>query len=451
MLWSNRRKSGATLLLVLAAILVAAMIAVSYLIFTDNLRERAGRTLDKDQREIAAEQGILEIEEQVRKQLINSGSADLGTVNANQPLSFTKTLVGHSDAPTLTVAAFVQPQDRENFTSLASGDPFAAAVARVQLLDLTAFSKRVTDERQRLPDVQLTVTPQIAIREIPVSQFTVYSAGDPFVIAPTPFGPAVGRVFSQSTINVAASFSSAFPVIAKDQVYFNSGSLQIADFDSQNGLVRMSMNTEMAGPIPDSPHDFLAYARTQFDSKLVTNDVLPVECAPVELLYDTSSNRGLNFDLLQSQCDLSVVAYVAGAFNGMTGYQTFVTGRNGESYPTLTAGQGRPKESVPIAGYPNRDSPGQILVAINCKKLPKNFTSVYLVARDGAGRPAANTVVLIRGAQALNGPLSIVTPHPIIVAGDFNSVGNAFPCSIITAQDVQTQPANWASDSLGPP
>src|SRR6266404_2228327 len=451
MRWSNRQKSGSTLVLVLAAVAIAAMIAVSYLIFADNLRERSARTLEQDQRLITTEQGILEIEEQVRMQLISLGFADLGTVDPNQSFSFDKALVGHSDRATLSVVPIVRLEDRANLTSLVNGDPFAAAMARVQLLDLTALSKTVSDDKQRLPDVQLTATPQIAIREIPVSQFTVYSAGDPFVMAPTPFGTNVGRVFSQSSISIAASFFSGFPVISKDQVTFNSGSLQISDVDSPNGLIGVSMNTEMAGPTPGSQHDFLAYARTRFDSKLITNDVLPIECAPVDLIYDTSSSRGLNFDLLQKQCDLIVIAYVGRTFNKKTGYQMVVTGRNGISYATLYPGQGRPRESVPLAAYRNKDNPGQILLALDYKKLPRNFTSVYLVAQDGTGKPAANAIVLIRGAQIVNGPLSIVTPHPIVIAGDFNAVGDSFPSSIITAQDVQTQSANWANDSLGPP
>lgn len=451
MRWNNRRESGSTLILVVAAVFIAAMIALSYLIFTDNLRERAARTLNQDQREITTEQGILEIEEQVRKQLISSGFADLGIVDPNQPLSFGKTLVGHSDSPTLFVGPIVRSEDRANLTSLVNGDPFEAAMARVQLLDLTALSKTVSEGKKRLPDVQLTATPQIAIREIPVSQFTVYSAGDPFVIAPTPFGTNVGRVFSQSTISITAGFSSAFPVVSKGQVTFDSGSLQFTDADSPNGLIGVSMNTEMAGPISGSPHDFLAYARTRFDSRLITNDVLPVECAPVDLIYDTSSGRGLNFDLLQKQCDLTVIAYVGGTFNRQTGYPMVVTGRNGVSYSTLYPGEGRPKESVPLVAYLNKDNPGQVLLAFDYKRLPGNFTSIYLVAQDSTGKPATQAVVLIRGAQTLSGPLSIITPHPIVIAGDFNAVGDASPCSIITAQDVQTQPANWANDVLGPP
>jgi hypothetical protein len=342
-------------------------------------------------------------------------------------------------------------EDRANLTSLVNGDPFEAAMARVQLVDLTGLSKTISDGKQRLFNVQLTATPQIAIREIPVSQFTVYSAGDPFVIAPTPFGTNVGRVFCQSSINVAAGFSSAFPVISRDEVTFRSGSLQFTDIDSPNGLVGVSMNTEMAGPIPGSLHDFLAYARTRFDSKLITNDVLPVECAPEDLIYETSSGRALNFNLLQKQCDLTVVAYVASTFNDKTGYRMTVTGRSGISYLTLYPGEGRPKESVPLVAYQNKDSPGQILLAFDYKRLRANFASIYLVAQDSTGRPATNAIVLVRGAQRLKGPLSIVTPHPVVIAGDFNAIGESFPCSIITNQDIRTQPVDWANDFLGPP
>jgi hypothetical protein len=446
----NHREFGSTLILVLAAACIAALIAVSYLIFTDNFRERAARTLDQDQRLITTEQGILEIEEQIRKQLINSGAADLGAVNPNQSLSFDTILVGRSDNPILSVGPIVRSEDRANLTPLVNGDPFAAAMARVQLVDLATISK-TSDGKQRLFDVQLTATPQIAIREIPVSQFTVYSAGDPFVIAPTPFGTNVGRVFSQSTINIAAGCTSAFPVVSRDEVTFKSGSLLFTDFDSPNGLVGVSMNSEMGDPNPSSPHDFLAYARTRFDSRLITKDVLPVECAPVDLIYETNSGRALNFNLLQKQCDLTVVAYVAGTFNDKTGYRMIVTGRSGVSYLTLYPGEGRPRESVPLVAYRNKYSPSQVLLAFDCKRLPANFASVCLVAQDSTGRPATNAVVLVRGAQTLTGPLSIVTPHPVVIAGDFNAIGGSFPCSIITNQDIRTQPADWANDFLGPP
>jgi hypothetical protein len=461
-------KSGSTLVLVLGAVVIAAMIAVSYLIFTDNLRERAGRTLDQDQREIATEQGILEIENRIRKQLLSSASVDLRTEDSpvfGLSLSFNTSLDGHTDTTIPDVVApMIGAGDAASLAVLGNGDPFGEAKARVRLIDLTTISKG-TAGQQRLPDVQLTATPQIAIREIPVSQFTVYSAGDPFVIAPNPFSSDVGRIFSESNITVSGAFTSAFPVVSAGQVTFTEvgASLKVADTASSKGPIVVSMDTRSA-TTDNVLYDFLAAARTRLDSRLITSDVLPVACAPLDQIYDANSSGGLNFALLKSQCDLIVVAQVWGASDPSKGYPVIVIAKSGIpssalAYPPPTrsgtngAKQNRPdKQSVPFVAYPNKDNPSQTLLAFDYSKLPKGYSgSVYLVAQDSTGKPASNAIVLVRGAQTLSGPLSIVSPHPIVIAGDFNdpASGDAPACSIITAQDVQTQPPDWGSNSLG--
>jgi hypothetical protein len=443
---SNSRQSGSTLVLVLGAVIIAAMIAVSYLIFTDNLRERAARTLDQEQRTITTEQVILEKEKQIREDLLRSASMDLGNKDtvADPSLFLRATLVGQGDSTNLSVTPIVE--DIGKLSSLDSKDPFGAAKARVQLIDLQVVSKETPDGR--LANLQLTATPQIAVREIPVSQFTVYSAGDPFLIGPTPFGGDVGRVFSESNITVTgSSFSSFYPIVSAGQVTFSSGSIRVADANGSGGLIGLSMNT--SSPDTGASYAFLAAARTQLDSKLITSDVLPVACAPLNELYDAGA-RKLNFAFLKAQCDLVVVAYVGGSFNEKTGYQMTIIGKNGALYTALQPGENRPKESVPLVAYPDKDNPGRVFLAFNYKKLSGNFASVYLVAQDNTGKPASNAIVLIRGAKILRGPLSIVTPHPIVIAGDFNEPSGV-ACSIITAEDVQTQPADWRKDIFGPP
>lgn len=442
---SNRLESGSTLVLVLGAVVVAAMIAVSYLIFVDNLREQAGRTLDQDQRAITTEQGILEIEQRVRKQLLSSASADLYPKDpvSSEPLSFNTALDGQSDSTALNVTP-MWVTGSGSVAKLSDGDPFAAALARVQLIDLKVVSRGASDGR--LGDLRLTATPQIAVREIPVSQFTVYSAGDPFLVARTPFaGDAeVGRLFSESSVAVTANFSSSYPIVSKGQVTFQGGSLQVSDTDSSNGQIGLSTTT-------DSPI-FWAAARTQLDSRFITGDVLPIESAPLDGIYDTSGTA-LNFTFLQSQCDLVVVAQVSGHADDNNGYQVMVVGRTGMPYPN---GTDQKKATAPFVAFLNRDDPTktQILLAFDYKRLPKGYSgSIYLVAEDSTANPASTAIVVIRGAQILNGPLSIVSPHPIVIAGDFNqpTVGDAPACSIITAQDVQTQTADWANATLGAP
>jgi len=456
----NGRETGSTLVLVLGTVVVAAMVATSYLIFTDNLRERSARGLDRERRQISTEQGILEIEKQIRDELLRFASVDLrkndqAVVLDGGSLSFNARL--EQGGEILQVEPLLLGAGG-GLAALGNGDLFGAAKARVQLINLTGISEGASDGQQRLADVQLTATPQIAIREIPISQFTVYSAGNSFALAPSPFGAQIGRVFSQSDITVAGSFSSAYPIVSGGQVNFDqtkNGSVRVADSNSPGGSIGLSTDTGTA--VSGVSYEFLANAHTLFDSRIITNDVLPVACAPVDQIYDSASAGGLNFTFLKAQCDLVIVARILGTPNPSTGFQVVPTSKNGISSSALVytplnqKGTGPSQQTVAFVAYPQKNNHTQILLAFDYRRLPSGFSgSVYLVAQDSTGKPIKNATVVIRGAQTLSRPLSIVTPHPIVIAGDFNqAAGDAPPCSIITAEDVQTQAANWANDSLG--
>jgi hypothetical protein len=73
---------------------------------------------------------------------------------------------------------------------------------------------------------------------------------------------------------------------------------------------------------------------------------------------------------------------------------------------------------------------------------------MFLVVQDPGGNPLPNAVILIRGARTLTGPVSIISPHPIIIAGDFNNFDSQ-PASIITPGNLQTVAADWGSDVFG--
>jgi hypothetical protein len=108
------------------------------------------------------------------------------------------------------------------------------------------------------------------------------------------------------------------------------------------------------------------------------------------------------------------------------------------------------QQTVPFAAAQNSQNPAQTILALDYARLgAPQFSSVYLAVQDAAGNPLANAVILIRGAQALSGPMSIVSPHPIIIAGDFNADGDSPAASIVTPANVQTAAANWGSDVLG--
>jgi hypothetical protein len=66
-----------------------------------------------------------------------------------------------------------------------------------------------------------------------------------------------------------------------------------------------------------------------------------------------------------------------------------------------------------------------------------------------------NALVLVRGADRLGGDLSIVSPHPIMISGDFNTrpAGGTIPAvSLVTSQGVQIEDgadALWARQTFG--
>jgi hypothetical protein len=73
---------------------------------------------------------------------------------------------------------------------------------------------------------------------------------------------------------------------------------------------------------------------------------------------------------------------------------------------------------------------------------------------NGAGLDP-NAVVLVRGAGRLAGNLSIVSPHSLVISGDFNlqPVNGAVPAAaLVTARGVRTEneaEAVWAQETFG--
>jgi hypothetical protein len=105
-------------------------------------------------------------------------------------------------------------------------------------------------------------------------------------------------------------------------------------------------------------------------------------------------------------------------------------------------------QTVVFAASQNKQNPSQTIFALDYFQLGGvPLGSVFMVVQDPSGNPMANAVILVRGAQQLNGAFSIVSPHPIIIAGDFNNGDEA--ASIITPANLQTVAEDWGSDVFG--
>ena len=457
---NQRNPSGSVLVYVLVLVVIAGLMAASYLTFVDSQRARTGRNLNQDGLRISTEQALLSLESTIRSELLATGEVKLAGLNRTEAVSgISLSLSSETDGSggeLLQVQPFANATEYEQQPPLDNEDLFGQAHAVVTKIDvdITASS---TVPNVRLPDLNVTNHPQIAVREIPVSQFTVFSAGDPFTLGTTVFSEDIGRIFSESMLSVSGSFSSEFTVVVGQNVNLQGGSLQIKDSSGNNASVTLSTDTQSS--------NFLPNARTVLDLRIVTSGVLPIDSAALNSVYAAGNSgpngsNGLNLSLLKAQCDLLVVARPDITITTPNGKQCLVTvvGKTGGKNLTYSLatnsaphGQAMPgQQTVVFAAAQNKQNPSQTILTLDYHQLDgAQFGSVFMVVQNPAGNPLPNAVILIRGAQGLSGPLSIVSPHPIIIAGDFNLGDDPPPASIITPANLQTVPQDWASDLFG--
>jgi hypothetical protein len=455
-----RNNSGSVLVYVLVLVVIAGLVGASYLAFVDNQRATTARNLNQDGLRISTEQALLSLESKIRNELLANGEIDLTSLNQSGPVAgLSLSLSSTSDeAPNnvLRVHPFAGTGDSGELKPLPDEkDLFGQAYARQTRIDVN-ISTKSTVPNVRLPDLTVTDQPQIAVREIPVSQFTIFSAANSFTLSPAVLSQDIGRVFSKSTISVSGSFSSQFPIVAGQNVAFTGGkdALQVRDPSGNDASIQLTSDTQSA--------DFLADARTSLDTRIVTGSVLPIDSAPLNSVYEANSSGQsaytLNLSLLQAQCGLVVVARPDKPITTPTGQKecgvTTIPQSANLSYPaTWTKGASQSqgtasRQTVVFAAAQSKQNPSQTILAFDLA-LPgaKPLSSVFLVVQDPNGNPLPNAVILIRGAVKLGGPVSIISPHPIIIAGDFND--DSQPASIITPANLQTVAADWGSDVFG--
>jgi hypothetical protein len=457
----KRNNSGAVLVYVLVLVVIAGIIGASYLAFVDNQRATTERNLNQDGLRISTEQALLSLESAIRQNLLASGEVDLASLNHSGPvaglsLSLSSTADGTSNN-VLRVQPFFDADDLGQYIPLPDKkDLFGQAYARQTTIDVS-ITTQSTVPNVRLPNLIVNDQPQIAVREIPVSQFTIFSAANSFTLSPAVLSQDVGRVFSKSTISVSGSFSSDFPIVAGQNVAFTGGndSLQVKDPSENGASIQLSSDTQS--------QSFLADARTSLDTRIITGSVLPIDSAPLNSVYEADnggqSAYALNLSLLQAQCKILAVAQPGKPIttpNGQKGYLVQVTGNEGGpnlAYPIATKAGSQSqgtfsRQTVAFAAAQSKQNPAQTILALDfAAPGAKQLSSVFLVVEDPNGNPLPNAVILIRGAVTLSGPVSIISPHPIIIAGDFND--DSQPASIITPGNLQTVAADWGSDVFG--
>jgi hypothetical protein len=175
---------GSIAVLVIAAVAIATMIVGSYLLFIDDHRERTAREGDDSATQIRLEQNILRIQSEIQLIAKTEGKIDLpqinsylGTLADSVPSAqWLKLTLNGYDGGVAPIEALADPLS--SLTSLENqGDPFLGARAQVLGVGVESSASSSVGAQSRLSSKKVVVTPQIDVRAIPASQFTVFAFG----------------------------------------------------------------------------------------------------------------------------------------------------------------------------------------------------------------------------------------------------------------------------------
>src|SRR5260370_8330042 len=127
----QRNRSGVVLVYVVALVVIAGLIAASYLAFVDNQSARTGRNLNQDGFRITSEQALLSLESTIRSDLLANGEVELAKLNRTEAasgisVSLSSKMDG-SGADLVQLQPFSTPHHYDHFLPLSNHDRFGPA------------------------------------------------------------------------------------------------------------------------------------------------------------------------------------------------------------------------------------------------------------------------------------------------------------------------------------
>jgi hypothetical protein len=468
---------GSVLVIVIAGIAVASVIVGSYLFFIDDQRERAGRGSDDTVTQIRLEENVFLIQREIELGVKTKGAIDLSEISSyirSLPVSLPSktwlnlTLNGYAGG----IAPIESCASPETFlASLENhGDPFLGARASVLSVGIESSAFTLAGIASRLSYKKLVLTPQIDVRAIPVSQFTVFALGAGLDIDSANFTGAIGRIFALRDVQLSGTFSTNYPIVSGGNISMEEP-LTVA-LDANSPIQFQSGQIAYAQPGDSNEAAWLAEARTQYNSAIINPGSLPVSLSLPPAANGTASesveNAGSGLDLatIRNRCDLLVLVqadnqgkYEISAIRGNAGW-LLPDAQLERSATTVTSG---PAVNVkpPLKRTARQDSP-VVVRAVGTIGMNKQIVAAF---NYGALRPGArqqihtiyfefdksisDAAVLVRGAGILQGGFTIASQWPVLVAGDFNVGQNPAAASILTTQAVSSVDANFGNSIFG--
>ncbi len=421
---SNKRRgeSGYALMACLGVVLVTAIIVQMFFSFTEAAQKAAVKRQYQDRGEQQIEANLLAVHTAIAASFQANGRVDVDGLSSNSGQSSGDYLHGmysvaiEAGAVESSIDAI---ETHDNQTQLSdSSDPFRGASAFTSELDLIGTATRlgITKPSGDYDYLSLSTRPVVSIRQIPVSEFSVYSGGGDMALNAA-VTPNIGRIYVNGNLKIYGGIAtSSYPVATFGDVTLDANAGLRARSNPDAPQIALSVTST-------AEDEWLSLAKSTQESTILTGRDLPMSIVQAtskdELTappYPANANQQKDELRLWRQCS-RIVSENAGKIaitGGSPGEQKCYKVSQGQIYSAW----------------------GPPIIVFDASKIaPATGKSSFYICSS-----RSTAAVYIVNAGTLIGDLTIVTPHPILISGGFNNVGTPHAASLITAQSVFAVP-----------
>jgi hypothetical protein len=426
---TREREKGNTLAILLGAVVILGLIGGALFEIANGSRQRALQTQYRDRAVGGAEFDLEAIRLLVSQQFQEQAWVDVASLSINQAQTQGSLETGlyNLDVQAKAEGPQILATQTHNTTLqalTATDDPFRGLAAVVDTVTVTAHAQSMlsTSSENRFSLPSLALNPQLSVRQIPASEFTLFSASpSSFQVTPTAM-PILGRVHAEGDLVISGGpLTSIYPVTA-------GGNISLAN---NGALFAQSGPDEPASTFPvqsTADNNWLAMSRSVEHSTILSGRDLPMntfEAADViqmtmPALASPPTTPAAQQQLWR-QCNRIITEHI------------------GQITATTSAGaQCTPQEKRAFYTYYSRHNPDGVAIVFDLSRVPPQAgrNSFYFASSS------PNRMVLIINARKLTADLAIVTPLPVAIEGGLNVLGDPKAVSI-TAENVFGVPTGW--------
>lgn len=466
----HKREAGSTLVAVLALIVIGVLLATTFVSYSTSSLRGTEKRRREGQAKLMISGRIVTLNGMARDQMEATGLLDLPQLVQNvfpedsgaDEQSFTYSAT--TDGVNLVVAThglnplLLAPLEAQD-------DPFRGALALSASQTLRASAVPLNAAVRRRTDANATYNlSTISVRTIPVSQFTLFSRATTTLSSKIFTAGDAGRLYSGADLLISdGEVVTQYPVVAAGQVaVVNDGVIQARATPRDEAPYTFRSST--------SDQDWPALAKSVAGSRVLSGRDLPLSVmrpAVPAALVATPESEPPSYpspdQRLYPLCQRTLLITVSGGERGGGGgiggiggigvsedeykFRSY-SGSMGANYQGEPLNESGEQEVVAACVYnsPNwRQGPVIVFDYSKLRSVNALYTSYYIAANH------PNAVILIRGARILQGPFSLVTPHPIYVEnglGDYDTAQqpvtqSQFPVSLVTQDRIYACKTGW--------